>query len=1182
MADDAGSHLSADVDRALQALGEATNAPSSGPETRYCYLIDALGRRSPLDAKPYEGLVLALCQQTVPAKTQLAGLQILEACLDDPAAMPRQDHAYHAQFAAHAVSLLRLCQSHLAQEKHGMVLGLRVLARLYPLVFISACQFAEPRQAEAWRLINTLCNEVAYMLEIPDTALFLGALRLYYARIETLSAPDERVPDKVNLNATTSNSSTHVRPISQRRHTLPNLSSCSHHHPFLQPKALQQQGKEYLDHTMLTLQHPHMSGGAISALIALSTAYLRTHPEALPLVLHQFAAWYREPIQRFTAFQWKCLCKTMRLNWLTLYKVLHQTSLRILEADRPIAESESPFPLDLLSQLLQDLGARRELDSYLARYARLLQQQRQYSALTQGRPEPTSVRTQATAPAELPIPSSLPSAPPTGLASGALDSVLQQFLAANSGLNSHNLQQLVQQLPQSLAAGQHASPLKRGRDSGDDVPTSAGPAPDELTLVESKRTRLSATESQSEPAVEQGGGNAEDDDEVLAHPEALELVGDDTETMLEAALVRILDASEDLAAATYVKTLPLGAARAASIPPHTPDYPVFRPSQSLLSDYVVFTARLATLLVQMHSTLAGNSTDDPASDRIPDAASHRLVSFIMQDFRTRYELAIVWLHELWHHADQSTAVAKHYTTGLQTMLDQMMGMLDNHGKALVKFVLDIPSVPSKCVELLKDHYSESPSLVELRPPVRTEALAALLPFCIHDDKRIRQGTIQQVRKWYMDVDALNDPIHAFALQEFQSMARLPTPERLAGSDKKNQQVATAAKVPDGQDAPLSPVLTPNDVAAPTRMNGEHAAPDEANAMASTDADHIELSLQEEKQVIEREIVRRSELFMALCSKRHELLKSLFEIYPQLTPFSQSVFRDHVVELIRSIGMHAASLLENVLNAPAGAESLAWRVLDILTTEALPAPELIAATKQAHASRGINSRYLLYILPGISSKVELTRLLADACKDLEKSESDCQLVKRTLYRLLGQPEPDTVASARPCQVHLSPTELLAAVHNMESVVGIAPTLLVLDVCYSLTTIYTPEALAVTMQQLVHQPTVPSSFMHTLRQSVTVDPNLGGFASGLLHTLVTKKVWTMPALWAEFVQGCVALQPMSLPTLLDLPPAQFAEVVAQAPQLQPTLVAYAQQLGDHQRQRIQPLLSLLDASQGLGAD
>ncbi|KAJ1983001.1 hypothetical protein H4R34_001543 [Dimargaris verticillata] len=1160
MADDTTSHLSADVDHALQALGETANAPTNGPEARYSFLIDVLGHRSPLDAKPYEGLVLALCQQAVPAKTQLAGLRILEACLDDPAAMPRQDHAYHAQFATRAASLLRLCQPHLAQEKSGMVLGLRVLARLYPLVFYSACQFAEPSQAEAWRLINALCDEVAYMLEIPDNALFLGALRLYYARIETLSAPDDRVPDKVNLNATTSNSSTHVRPISQRRHTLPNLSSCPPNHPFLQPKALQMQGKEYLDHTILTLQHPHMSGGAISALIALSTAYLRTHPDALPLVLHQFAAWYREPIQKFTTFQWKCLCKTLRLNWLTLYKVLHQTSLRVLGTDRPIAESESPFPLDLLSQQLQDLGARRELDSYIARYARLLQQQRQYSALTQSRAEPAPKPARAETRTEPPIPPFMPSATPAGLASGALDGVLQKFLSANPGFSPQNLQQLIQQLPPPLVAAQRASPLKRGRDSDDDdVSASARLAPPESSLVESKRTRLSAIEPQYEPVDSHGDGNAEDDDEALAQSESLELVGDDAETMLEAALVRILDASDDLVAATYVKTLPLDAARAASIPPHTLDYPISRPSQSILLDYMVFTARLATLLVQMHSNFVNDLTDAPG------------MTVVQRELGR-------WLTNAYASVcPRSTAVAK------------TMSMVDSHGKALVKFVLDIPSVPAKCVELLKDHYPDSPrssrtlaNLVELRPPVRTEALTALLPFCTHDDKRIRQSTIQQVRKWYLDVDALNDRILAFALQEFQSMARLPTPERLAGRDKQDKQFATAAKAPDSQDTPLSPTAAPNDEATPARMNGEHAVSDEAGSLVATVASPSEPSLQEEKQVIEREVVRRSELFMALCSKRHELLKSLFEVYPQLTPFSQSVFRDHVVELIRSIGMQASSLLDNVLSAPVGAESLAWRILDILTAEALPAPELIAATKQAHSSRDINSRYLLYILPGISSKAELTRLLADGCKDLEKSEADCQLVKRTLRRLLGLPEPDAEASIKPCQVHLSPTELLVAVHNMELVIGIATTLLVLDACYSLATIYTPEALAVTMQQLVHQPTVPSSFMYTLRESIAMDPNLGGFASGLLHTLVTKKVWTMPALWAEFVQGCVALQPMSLPTLLDLPRAQFAEVMTQAPQLQPALVAYVQQLNDHQRQRIQPLLSLLDTPQTPGTD
>lgn len=97
---------------------------------------------------------------------------------------------------------------------------------------------------------------------------------------------------------------------------------------------------------------------------------------------------------------------------------------------------------------------------------------------------------------------------------------------------------------------------------------------------------------------------------------------------------------------------------------------------------------------------------------------------------------------------------------------------------------------------------------------------------------------------------------------------------------------------------------------------------------------------------EVDVIRHIELFLALCAKQPDLLKqyfsplfksdnddggnSLFEVYIVTSMEIQRVIRQHLSPLIKSIGMQSPKLLNIIRNFPPGGETLALRILAILT------------------------------------------------------------------------------------------------------------------------------------------------------------------------------------------------------------------------------------------------------------
>ncbi|KAJ1953997.1 hypothetical protein IWQ62_005864, partial [Dispira parvispora] len=665
-------------------------------------------------------LVIQVCGHPEAAiNVQLLGLGLIERYVRSWATQPPSIPSGQSPTP---VQLLQLIQTLLAQDRDVMVRVLQLLAQIFPALFRAACQFPNETYATAWSLLVNIAQENTYMLEIPDNSLFLGSLRFYYAIIETLSVPDLRIPEKVNLTGSASSSSTHNRPINQRRHSAPNLNLCPVDHPFLNRAALAKQGNHYFEQSLLVLQNPHISASAITALVNLATTYIRTHPEQIPFAFQHFIAWRDEPVHRFTSWQWRCVDKTLRIQWFNLYKILHQATQKLSDSYQPVPDQESPFALELVANQLIRRHLRRDVETYLSRFHRYLQQKRQYQQLTK-----SSTSAQSSSRSRPPSETQRGPRPPISTSQALSEQT--RLLLAGLHPNDPRLAMLMENLPlegsprvgKMGANGRQAEPeptLKRHREPESTLPV------DSVTSEPSELTKFPGGDGMTDTAnkrikVEPGVSGTGDG----IGPPSLET--GHTDSMLQATFVRLLQVSDDIIHRYRLQGYP-GPDQSEVGSPLTSSEGATAGSSitvnRILTDWMVLISRLVTHALEQTvqqsqtdnlngepGTTPGTTVDHPPSDRDAKLATikamaEKLFQFVTEKFHARYELGVLWLYELWHSShiqfpkEKVLPTVMEYSTWLQRIVESSMEKADLGDHTLVRFVLDVPHLPPACLE----------------------------------------------------------------------------------------------------------------------------------------------------------------------------------------------------------------------------------------------------------------------------------------------------------------------------------------------------------------------------------------------------------------------------------------------------------------------------------------------------
>ncbi|CAB4003514.1 Symplekin [Paramuricea clavata] len=307
------------------------------------------------------------------------------------------------------------------------------------------------------------------------------------------------------------------------------------------------------------------------------------------------------------------------------------------------------------------------------------------------------------------------------------------------------------------------------------------------------------------------------------------------------------------------------------------------------------------------------------------------------------------------------------------------------------------------------------------------------------------------------------------------------------------------------------------------------------------------------------------LYLALLPLNHKLLHELASLYTEALPLVKRTILRHLEHPVRSIGMDSAELLKLVETCPSGAETLITRILHIITEKASPSTALVKHVKDLYHKRATDVRILIPVLTGLEKK-EVVEVLPKLIKQSPN------VVKEVFNRLLGCFHGEsTISSASP----LTPSELLITLHNIEDKADMKSIIKAVSLCFAEKTIYTQEVLAVVLQQLMDKNPLPTLFMRTVIQSLSVCPRLVGFAMNILSKLISKQVWKQPKVWQGFVKCCQMTKPQSYPILLQLPPRQLESVFELCPELKDLLRTHVEQFTPHQRALIpRSLIQILD--------
>jgi symplekin len=549
---------------------------------------------------------------------------------------------------------------------------------------------------------------------------------------------------------------------------------------------------------------------------------------------------------------------------------------------------------------------------------------------------------------------------------------------------------------------------------------------------------------------------------------------------------------------------------------------------------------------------------DSFTTELEESVKQDLCKFILNNFKLRHELATLWLHEEWYGDDRKRQAIlrkvgkkkvklppRQYEKWLTQIMDGLHDVLEPKDKLFTKFLLDIPEIPPNIIKRNIKRYCESPermpvgiytlrNLIALRKANMKECLDLLLSYGENPDKSTRSNAIITLKRWIGDTE-LSHYIENYAVGIIKLLLN-PSPP----PSENNKKDENKEKEDD------------------TKQEKETPSSENENNKKETDKNKKEKG----KSIgwKENDIIRHLELYFAICSKKHELLSEIFELYPQLKDNIQRVIRIHIQPLIKSIGINSPKLLEVIRNFKTGADALAIRVLFILTEKCTKTtPELVNMVKDMYNSRDLNPKFLVPIF-GALTKSEVAEYLPKLVHILNDTESQRKHVKDVILLIVDPTSRNPKTTQKPI---MTPQELLVLLHNMESTVGLKRCSEATQICFSLPQIFKQEVLAVVLTQLVEQQPIPKLFMRTTIQTVNLYRNLTNFiCTNILTQLIVKKVWTMPKLWEGFIRCLKITLPQSLNVILQLPFQQLKEVLTKVPDLKEPLKSHIKQLPKNQ--------------------
>ncbi|KAI5077131.1 hypothetical protein GOP47_0006955 [Adiantum capillus-veneris] len=536
-----------------------------------------------------------------------------------------------------------------------------------------------------------------------------------------------------------------------------------------------------------------------------------------------------------------------------------------------------------------------------------------------------------------------------------------------------------------------------------------------------------------------------------------------------------------------------------------------------------------------------------------------LLTHILADYQNHRGHDLV-LHTLYHlYADQRSPKGESnggaltpfaYEKFFLSVAEGLRDTLPPTDKSLSKLLGEAPVLPMTALELLEGLCNprvkikdglEAPvveritqglsavwSLILMRPPVRSECLHIALKCTVHELEEVRTKAIRLVANKLYPLNYISQSIEDYA------MKMLHTVLDMGNHDLNGTVDSPANDVLELQDSKADQVTDrgPN---SRTSVSDQYVANENSGEEEEHKNGKILVSVHEAQRCMS--------LYFALCTKKHSLLREIFDIYERSPKAVKQAVHKHMPVLIRTIGSSSLDVLQIISNPPAGSKNLIFLVLHVLTELSAPPPELIAAVKQLYESRIKDAKLLVPILSSLSKEEVLPifpRLVALPAPDF----------KGALDRILQG------------SVHtgpaLTPAEVLIAIHGIDPERDHVPLSMVKDacaVCFQQRTVFTQQVLAKVLNQLVEQTPLPMLFMRTVIQAVGSFRSLVSFVMEILSRLVSKQIWKWPNLWIGFLKCAEQTQPHSFHVLLQLPALHLEKALIRHPNIRVPLTKHA---------------------------
>ncbi|ORZ11521.1 hypothetical protein BCR42DRAFT_421270 [Absidia repens] len=342
-----------------------------------------------------------------------------------------------------------------------------------------------------------------------------------------------------------------------------------------------------------------------------------------------------------------------------------------------------------------------------------------------------------------------------------------------------------------------------------------------------------------------------------------------------------------------------------------------------------------------------------------DAMKESLLKFILEDFPNRYDLALAWLYEERYYDMQCTRQhlqidtlspnerRKHtYNDWLLRLLEGGITALTNpKEKTLTKLLLAAPSLNEAVIEKIYDVMQEQQTnrfvmcvatlrdLAAQRPTVRARCLSILLTLCTDPDIKSRSTAITAVKRW-VPFHPISTQVERHAINSLQLLLSSPP---LSPHEKESSVNIS----PSTKDATL---MTDDE---PVNNQVDKKDDDEASEpLASVWA--------------EQDVVRHTDLFFALCTKNQGLLVDLFPVYIKADQQVQRFIRQHIYNLITTLGIGSDTLIDLIKDYQPGSETLILRILKILCDTAPTTPILRALVRDIYVRKGLRAKFMLPI------------------------------------------------------------------------------------------------------------------------------------------------------------------------------------------------------------------------------